>query len=111
MTPDATPISNPPSSVPVQAADAADDDGDEARHQQAGAHGRLEAELAGREHAAEAGEKDADREIERAQHADIDAERRDRLEVERAGADADAEARVAQQHEEQRHGDQPPSPP
>ena len=50
-----------------QPADAADDDGDEARHQKAGAHGRLEPELARRQHAAKAGEKDPDREIERAQ--------------------------------------------
>ena len=33
------------------------------------------------------------REIERAQHADIDAERRDRFEIERARANAHAEAR------------------
>ena len=88
-----------------QAADAADDDGDEARHQQAGAHGRLEAELPGRQHAAQSGEKDADREIERAQHSHVDAERGDGLEIERAGADANAEPRIAQQHEQQRHRD------
>ena len=94
MTPDATPISSPPSSVPVQAADPADDDGDEARHDQARAHGRLEPELAGGEHAAEPGEVDAEGEIERAQHAHVDAERRHGLEVERAGADAHAQPRV-----------------
>ena len=43
--------------------------------------------------------------------ADIDAERRDGFEVERAGADADAEPGVAQQHEQQRDRDRPPSPP
>ena len=67
VMPEATPISKPAEQRAGQAADAADDDGDEARHQQAGAHRRLEAELAGGQHAAQAGEKDADREIERAQ--------------------------------------------
>ena len=50
------------------------------------------------------------REIERAQHAHIDAERRHGLQIERAGADANAQPRIAQQHEQQRHRRPPPSP-
>ena len=44
-------------------------------------------------HAGEAGEIDAQAEIHVAQDADIDAEHRDGFEIERAGADADAEPR------------------
>ena len=53
--------------MPGQAAQAADDDGDEARHDQRGADGRLQAEHAGRQHAGEPGQIDAEAEIEVAQ--------------------------------------------
>src|SRR5581483_3580214 len=85
---------------PGQAADATDDDGNEARHQEPGTHGRLEAELTAREHAAQPGEEYADGEIERSQRADIDAECRHGLEVERAGTDADADTSIAEEDEE-----------
>jgi hypothetical protein len=88
-----------------ETADAADDDGDEARHQQACAHGGLETELTGGEHAAEPREEDAGGEIKRAQGAYVDAERSYRFQVERAGADADAQAAVAQQGEQPADGD------
>ena len=61
--------------------------------------------MPGGENAAEAGQENADREIERAQHLHVDAKRGDGLEIERAGADANAEPRIAQQHEQQRHRD------
>ena len=103
VRPEATPISKSAEQRAGQRADTADDDGDEARHQQAVAHGRLKPDLAGGEHAGQSGKKDADREIERAQRPHIDAERGDGLEVERAGADAHADPGIAQQHEQ--HGD------
>src|SRR5258708_23090840 len=84
-----------------QAADAADDDGNKAWHQESRAHGRLKAELSGREYAREAGKENADREIERAQHLHVDPERSDGLEIKRAGANANAEPRLAQQQKQQ----------
>jgi hypothetical protein len=80
-----------------QAADAADDDGDEARHQKVVAHVRVEPDLAGGEHAAQARQEAAEAEIERPQSPDIDAERRHRFEIERAGADAKPDAGIAQE--------------
>jgi hypothetical protein len=88
-----------------EAADAADDDRDEARHEQSRAHRRLQPQLTCSEHAAQAGEKDTDGEIQRAQLADVDAERRNGFQVEGAGTDADPEPAVTQQHEEQRNCD------
>ena len=94
----------PPQHGAEQAADAADDDGDEARHDQAVAHRRRQPEDAGGEHARQAGEHAAEAEIQRAQLVDVDAERGDGLQVARAGADADAEQRVAQQQIEPDRG-------
>ena len=56
-------------------------------------------EHADREHAGEAGEINAEAEIQVAQHADIDAQHGYGFEIERAGADADAEAGVVEDHE------------
>ena len=50
-----------------QAAEPADDDGHKARHDQRGADGRLQAELARRQHAGKPGEIDAEAEIQVAQ--------------------------------------------
>ena len=98
--PEATPINRPAEQRSRQAADASDDDGDEARHQKAGPHGRFEAELTGRQHAGEAGEEDAEREIEAAQRPHIDAERGDRVQIEGAGTDAHPQSREAQEQEQ-----------
>ena len=101
----AMPISRPPNKRADQAADAADDDGDEARHQQIVAHVGIEADLPGGEHAAQAGQQAAEGEVEGAQVADVDAERRHGLEIERSGADAQADAGIAQEGEQPDHGD------
>ena len=61
-------------------------------------------EQASRQNAGEAGHIDADAEVEAAQHPDVDAERRDRVEVARAGADAHAEPRVLEHGEQAADG-------
>ena len=83
-----------------QTAEAADDDRDKARHDEICADGGREAEEARRQHAGEAGHIDADAEVEAAQHPDVDAKRRDRVEVARAGADSHAKARVFEHREQ-----------
>ncbi len=92
VTPEATPISNPAQQRAGQRAEAADDDGDEARHDEIVADRRLQAQHADGQHAGEAREIDAETEIQVAQDAHIDAEHRDGLEIERAGADAQCRA-------------------
>ena len=61
-------------------------------------------EQARRQHAGEAGHIDADAEVEAAQHPDVDAERRDRVEVARAGADAHAQPRIFEHGEQAADG-------
>ncbi len=100
VTPEATPINNAAEQRAGQAAQAADDDGDEARHDQIVADIRLQPEHADGQHAGEAGQVDAEAEIEIAQHAHIDAEHRDGFEIERAGANAQAKPGVVEDQEQ-----------
>ena len=67
-----------------------------------GADRRGKPEQARRQHAGEAGHVDADAEVEAAKHPDVDAERRNRIEIARSGADAHAEARVFENREQAR---------
>ena len=94
VTPEATPISRPPSSVPGRLPRPptmiATKLGMISESPMVGCR----PSMAGGQHAGEAGQIDAEAEIEVAQDAHIDAEHRDRLEIERAGADAQTEPRA-----------------
>ena len=103
MTPEATPISKSAEQRAGQATEPADDDGDEARHDEIVADRRLQPEHADRKDAGEAGEIDAEPEIYVTQGPDIDAKDGDGFEIERAGADAQSEAGVVQDQKQAKH--------